>query len=298
MLRRNILLVIGLVALLSGAGLSAYWLTRAPALDRGAAERPQTVSVLAAARALPAGTLLRPGDMRWLGLPPDEVGKDSIIGAPGGETPFVGALARRAFRKDEPFAASDLLKPADRNFLAAVLAPGLRAVTLAVEAPQTASGLVLPGDHVDVILTQNLGDQVDSGHRAVAETVLSDVRVVAVAEALSSAAKPTASESRFAQTVQTPKTITLEVSEADAQKLLLAVQLGKIDLSVRALAVSATPPPEIALQPTWPDDVSAALRAMSARAAKPAPPPPAPAVASTPIHYTLEIMHGAKIETR
>ncbi len=301
MLRRNILLVIGLLALLSGAALSAFWVAGETAADRSAAPRPQGVSVLAALHPVATGTLLRPEDMSWIEVASPEAGKNLIVRSAGAEAEYVGALARRDFRAGEPFSADDLLKSADRSFLAAVLGPGKRAVTLAVEAQQTASGLILPGDRVNVILTQNLGAATDAGRRSVAETVLSDIRVVAVEQTLSASAKPLIPERGLVQELRAPRTITLEMSEQDAQRLLVATQLGKVNLAVRALAISAVPTPDGATPPTWADDVSPAIRAMSVRSAKPpaAPvPAAAPAAPAARNHYTIEVMHGAKIETR
>ena len=51
---------------------------------------------------------------------------------------------------------ADVLRPRDRGFLAAVLAPGTRAVSIAVDPVSGVGGLIWPGDRVDVILTQEI----------------------------------------------------------------------------------------------------------------------------------------------
>ena len=48
------------------------------------------------------------------------------------------------------------MRPGDHGFLAAVLAAGMRAVTVGVDATTGAAGLIWPGDRVDLILTQTI----------------------------------------------------------------------------------------------------------------------------------------------
>jgi pilus assembly protein CpaB len=167
----------------------------------------------------------------------------------------------------------------------------------------SAAGLVLPGDKVDVILTQNFDDAaVDRAHRSVGETVLRDVRVIAVDNWLSGTPKLSLVEQRLGPSEgRGTKTVTLDVDEHDAEKLFVAMQIGKVELTVRALAVMQTPvaaPPMPA--PTWAADVSPALNSLVRR---PPPPPPA-AVPSTPAPQAeaprsrIEVMHGEKIEIR
>ena len=72
--------------------------------------------------------------------------------------------------------AGDVMRPGDHGFLAAVLLPGMRAVTVGVDAITGTAGLIWPGDRVDLILTQRSWNAAcRSGHRVAAETVLTDV---------------------------------------------------------------------------------------------------------------------------
>ena len=113
-----------------------------------------TKTVLVATHAMPPGTLLRPGDMAWEEKPAGTVVGANIVQGTASETDFIGAATRRAFAAREPLSAAELAKPGDREFLLAALGKGYRAVSINVDAVQSASGLALPGDHVDVILTQ------------------------------------------------------------------------------------------------------------------------------------------------
>jgi pilus assembly protein CpaB len=180
------------------------------------------------------------------------------------ESEFLGASTRRDFATGEPLIASDLLKHSDRRFLAAVLKPGARAISISVDAAQSASGLILPGNRVDVILTQNLGEVTGEGKRkVVAETILQDIRVIAVDQAINQQGKAPAAGPQFFGEARMPKTVTLELTKRQAEMVFVALQLGFLQLAVRPLedASSAGKEREAAhyVRPTYGTDVSPAL---------------------------------------
>jgi pilus assembly protein CpaB len=185
------------------------------------------------------------------------------------EAEYYGAIARRDFDANEPLIAGDLVKAGDRQFLAAVLRPGTRAVSMAVDASQSASGLALPGDYVDVILTQSFNEAVaDPGRRSVGETVLRNVRVIAVDQSLITASKSGATDRGvFVTESRIPKTVTLELDERQAELMLVASQLGRLNLSVRSLERPG--PGDIGKLGTsvrtWASDVSPALGQLARR---------------------------------
>lgn len=298
-LRRNIVLGFGAIALLVGAFLASLWL-RQVAVTRS--EGARTEFVMAAAGNITPGTLLHLDDMTWIAIDPAAEKRNFIVKGTASAEDYEGALARQPFQAGAPFTSDGLLRSTDRNFLSAVLSPGARALTLPVEAQQSSSGLVRPGDHVDVILTQNLGDAApDPGHRVVAETLLHDILVVAVERALtpSSSSPQKAAGFSAAATMEAaiPKTITLQVTEEQAQKLLVAAQLGKVDLVERALVMGVTP--SLTVRNTWAYDVSPALGALRGKpASQPSQPTPPTAPPSLSAHGTIEVMHGSKVEVR
>jgi pilus assembly protein CpaB len=128
--------------------------------------------------------------------------------------------------------AGDVLHPRDRGFLAAVLAPGARAISLGVDAVTGNGGLIWPGDKVDVILTQEL-DQKDASpaRRFVGETVLSDVRVVAVDQSITQGAVASGDNA----TGRVARTVTLEVTPQQAERAAVAERLGQVTLAIRAM---------------------------------------------------------------
>jgi len=270
MLVRNILLAIGALCLLGGVVLSVVWFTQM-GREGGStiAEKPVVVrpAVLVAAHEVAAGTLLRQEDMTWKEVSAGEIQPGNLVRGQTSDAEFIGAITRRSFSSGELLIAGDLVKPSERQFLAAVLKPGTRAVSLAVEAPLSTGGLILPGDRVDVILTQSFEEPAaDPTRKSVAETVLRDVQVVAVDQSLTAAAPKitVAATSAFAPTTdaRVPRTVTFEVTEQQAERLFVAVQLGRLQLSVRPLQISSTPENKTTSQrgPTWASDVSPALR--------------------------------------
>ena len=106
-----------------------------------------------------------------------------------------------------------------------------------MDASQSVSGLILPDDRVDVLLIQSFGNSVaDIARKQVGETVLTDVRVIAVDQSLNPIAKTALADRRvIAAESQLPKLVTLEVSPRQAEVLLVASQLGRLGISVRAL---------------------------------------------------------------
>jgi pilus assembly protein CpaB len=126
------------------------------------------------------------------------------------------------------------MKPGDHGFLAAVMEPGARAVTIPVDATTGLAGLVWPGDRVDLILTQSNGDAtVPLGRRIGAETVLSNVRVIAIDQQLMQGASSSAPDGQA-------RTVTMEVNADQAQRVAVAMRLGQLSLSVRSASTDTS----------------------------------------------------------
>jgi pilus assembly protein CpaB len=119
---------------------------------------------------------------------------------------------------NEPVLASKITGPGQRATLSAVIGPGMRAITIRVNDVEGVAGFVLPGDHVDVLLTQ----QPDK-HSGNTDVVLQNAKVLAVDQlADDSSEKPSV-----------VKAVTLEVETVSAQKLSLAASLGTLSLVLR-----------------------------------------------------------------
>ena len=249
---------------------------------------------------MPPGTLLRSDDTSWADLPLNEIPPGGIARAPEAEGEVLGNATRRAFRPGEVIVADQLIRPTEAVFLPAVLGRGMRAISLAVDAAESGSGLIAPADHVDVILTQTFsGAGGGAGFRSAGETVLHDLRVIAV-DQTTNLAKAKSVDLRLAIPAETrvPKTVTLEVTAHQAEILTVAHQLGKLQLTLRSLNDTAIPVGSGSSEPTWGTEVSRALRLLSGGQLSTDPDQanqPGPAV-SAPV--AVDIIRGSKAEQR
>jgi pilus assembly protein CpaB len=227
------LVFVGLMLITALAlGMIAYQVARPPSPATLANQAPgpvPTLSYLVAAHPLPPGTLERDTDLTVKTVPREQLPTGAIIDTPAGRASLTGALIQHYVEPGMPLVLADVLRPRDRGFLAAVLSPGSRAVSIAVDPVSGVGGLIWPGDRVDVILTQEIPGTSAAKH-VVGETVLTDVRIVAVDQDIVQGGSPTAGISgRLASTV------TVQASEDQAERLTVAGRLGRLSLAIRAI---------------------------------------------------------------
>ena len=201
------------------------------------------VEILVATMDLGIGRELKPGDLRWQPWPKSSVFPGAVL-REGEKTPeesLTGRLARD-IAKDEPILKSALLTQTSGNLVAARLEPGMRAVTIEVDASGMIGGFVGPGDRVDVILTYETSVRSDDEDARVvemlertlderaAEIILQNIQVLAVDQ---SAERPDDKK------IKLGKTVTLAVTIQDAEKLSLATQMGELMLALRGVGDTA-----------------------------------------------------------
>lgn len=197
-------------------------------------QMPSTM-VLVAKGPLAAGQFLRPENLRWQAWPNDGISTNYMVQGQHSLEEFIGAVVRSSLSDGDPITAMRVVKPGDRGFLAVVLDPGHRAVTVNLTPSSGVAGFILPGDHVDLIATMTIPN-VDNGKKGgssrqnmASETVLRDVRVLALDQRLDDQNKE----------VQGPaKTATLEVTPKEAEIIGVVSELGKLSLSLRSLATN------------------------------------------------------------
>jgi len=214
-----------------------------------------TLRVVVLARDVRAGTLLKAEDLTEKELGPAEAARQPLAVPNSAETRrnLLGAMVRRPLVAGDILRPADVLRPGEHGFLAAVLRAGMRAVTVGVDSISGTAGLIWPGDRVDLILTESIEDAgLSAGRRVAAETVLQDVRVIAIDQQLAQGGDPSADNGK------TARTVTLEVTDEQAERVQVAARIGHLSLTVRSaeephLAVD-TPP-----RPVWAADVSNAL---------------------------------------
>lgn len=221
--------------------------------------------ILVAVEDMPAGSFIKPVSVRWQDWPREAILEVHVKQGEQEIEDLVGAVVRSGIVAGEPLVGAKLVLPGERGFLAAVLSPGMRAASIAVNAVSGNAGLIFPGDRVDVILTQTLDlDDVPVGRQMVGETVLVDARVIAVDQRIQDIL-PVGE----GQTAPVAKTVTLEVTPLGAQSLAVAIELGRVSLSLRSLGdpvvefvdgVAQKPVGTVAVgTPTYASDISAAL---------------------------------------
>ena len=229
---------------------------------------PLLVSVLVASRPVAPGQLVRDEDFVPKALPQRDVAAAALPDTSEVRAEIRGALVRRFLDAGSMLTRADLLRPRAHGFLAAVLDPGTRAVSIAVDAVTGVSGLIWPGDRVDVILTQEMDAQgVPAARRVVGETVMSDVRVIAVDQQIAEGGVAAPGNEGVGKVA---RTVTLQVASDQAERVAVAGRMGRLALAVRSAEVPA-PGSSAALaaipRPTvFGADVSPALSANTRRA--------------------------------
>lgn len=236
-----------------GIGLILFTLIHPVAL-LPAVHEPTTasfkVTYLVTAHSLPAGTLVREEDFAAKPMAPSNEPSSALTDSPDTRAGLRGALVRRFIDAGTPIVADDFLRPRDRGFIASVLEPGTVAATIGVDAISGVGGLIWPGDHVNVLLTQSI-EHAPPASKALSETVLSNVRVIAIDQEMVQGA----SGDNSATAGKLARTVTVQVTPEQAQKLTVAQQIGKLSLSIR----SATDQTVLETKPTYGSDVSEAL---------------------------------------
>ncbi len=271
----RLLMILVLLGAAVGCGLVAFTaLQPEPPVvaQAAAADTPPPVllvGIMVANTDLPAGMLIKDADMAARQVPQADVPEGAMVASDAVRAELRGSLLRHYLDRGKLITRDDILRLHDRGFLAAVLSPGSRAISVAVDVVSGASGLIWPGDRVDMLLVQDVSAIADGGkpgvNRVSGETIMSGVRVIAVDQQLSLAAPGSTvsggSEGKVARTV------VLEVTPAQAERVAVAQRLGKIALTVCPIEPSELI--ESKRLPIYGDDVSVALSPPREQAAGP-----------------------------
>lgn len=246
-------LIVGIVVLaLAVAGVSTYLIKTFGSKEKVAelkkeAEKPK-IRVLIATKKMTTGDVLRPDAMAWQPWVEEALNARFIsVTKEEDEAKKVkelaGQIVRAPIEVGEPILASKLFKRDKAGLLAGVLDSGMRAVSFSVSPDTASAGFILPGDHVDVLLTHSKAREAlqreaqkttKKGEKPpllvlqqTTETILKDVRVIAVNQATTPPAEGAAA-------VPT-QTITLELTPKQAEMLITARAMGRLSLVLRSL---------------------------------------------------------------
>lgn len=181
------------------------------------AVRPVTTPVLVAARTLPAHTLLTAAMVRMAAFAP----ATAPVGALTTPAAALGKITLAPVYAGQPLVAADLSGTGAPASLSYAVAPGQRAITLAVGATNGVGEMIVPGDHVDILVTFS------GGGVTTVDTLAQDVLVLAVGQRVDGqgGAVPTSYSD-----------VTLQVSPGTAQQVVFATSRGQITLTLRSVS--------------------------------------------------------------
>ena len=207
------------------AGAGAQQANAAPVVPVGP-------KVLVAKKALPVGTIID-ADSFTLQPWPKELMQSAyyVEGQPDGDPKkLLGTVVRYAITAGQPITRGALVGPQDRGFLAAALGPGMRAITVPVNVNAGVAGFVFPGDHIDLVVTQQVEGGGDGPPLKVSETIIRNLRVLATDQRI------TDKDADGKTLVKVFANVTLEVTPRIAEKIAVAQSLGSLSLSLRSIA--------------------------------------------------------------
>jgi pilus assembly protein CpaB len=201
----------------------------------------ETEDVLIANTELPLGKIITPDDIAWVAWPKKLVSDQALrrSALPKLREEMIGSLVRAPLLKGEPIRTEKVVKATGSGILAAMLPTGYRAMAINIDSQgaTTAGGFILPNDRVDVLRTLTRADPTRSEGRIESETLLANVRVLAIGQNI---------QERNGERVVTGSNATLEVDPAQAELLAQAQRSGQISLTLRSMADAGTRPSTVA----------------------------------------------------
>src|SRR6478735_1733104 len=193
---------------------------------------PLGPKVLVAKKALSVGTIIDADSFAFQPWPKELMQSAYYVeGQPDGDPKrLLGTVVRYTITAGQPVTRGSLVGPQDRGFLAAALGPGMRAITVPVNVTAGVAGFVFPGDHVDMVLTQQVQGGGDGPPLKVSETIIRNLRVLATDQRI------TSKDDEGKTQVKTFSNVTLEVTPRIAEKVAVAQSMGVLSLSLRSIA--------------------------------------------------------------
>lgn len=230
---------VALVAGLLAAVLFSSFLTPPPAPVPVVEKSVDTIPVLVTGADIAVGQLVTEGQLRWVDFPKSAAGRGYITNEGGaGEKrrrELSGSIARSALLAGEPITPQKLIKAGQGGVLAAILPQGMRAISTRIKAETAAGSLILPNDHVDVILVRRLRSK-GGNEETVSDTLFRNVRVIAIGQQIETKEGKKAADGNAS-------TATLELTPRQSELMALANSLGgDITLALRSVADLSTDP--------------------------------------------------------
>ena len=222
-MRKNTIVMVGIAVVfgLLAVFVAQGWLNYQAELSRKVAapkaKAVATRTIVIAAGPLRFGTHVAADNLREVTWP-DEALPAGTFGSIAEVMSGGKRIVLASIEKNEPILRSKITGPGQKATLSAVIQDGMRAVTVRVNDVEGVGGFVLPGDHVDVLLTRQ-----QERTNGMNDVVIQNARVLAVDQLADDAAdRPTV-----------VKAVTVEVDTVGAQKIALAASLGNLSLMLR-----------------------------------------------------------------
>ncbi len=198
-----------------------------------------TRSVLVARQSVARGGIVTASDIAWQPWPTDRIRPSYIVLGTRNAAEFYGFVARVPLASGEPLSEDKIVSVREHGSLTAMLRPGMRAVSVGIGPETAASGLILPGDDIDVLFAMPIpaydpNGSVSSTERAAVQTVLRNIHVLAVDQMLD--APP--------GRAIVGATATVEVTPKEAEIMTLANEMafrgGMLVLTLKSLVRDGT----------------------------------------------------------
>lgn len=225
-----------ILAIAAGAAIAAALLVRNLSAGSGNDEpvivekevEVASAKVLVTNRDLVVGELLTPEDLQWADWPSGYMNLEFFTEElqPTAMEDVSGSVVRTPFYENEPILPQKIVQKGETGYMAALLKPGMRAMSVQISAESASGGFILPNDKVDVILTFQQVDTVTDEEVQAILTILENVRVLAIDQAF-----------RTTDTGQSVvgRVATLELSPDDSELITLAGRKGNLTLALRSL---------------------------------------------------------------
>lgn len=297
---RNSTIIVAVVAGVAAAVLTGIWLNSQKQQQQVVTQAPTTQAppvntpVVVAAADIPEQTPITSAMVQPAQVTPDKL----LPGAVVNTADIVGKLTIAPIKKGQQILSTQVAPNIQQyGSMSAMIKPGQRAMTIALDPTSSVAGYIKPGDHVDVLGTFS------SGSKTITRTVLEDVMLLATgAQVLQQTPDPAANNNNNNGVLgnnnndtnqptpqpAAPKEVpnaTVVVTPVDAEKLIMAANKGRLMLTLRSNTDNN--------QTTVPTVDSTAVTTLHepgagvASAAPPPPPPPGfgrlPSLSTTPV---------------
>ncbi|WP_298916098.1 Flp pilus assembly protein CpaB [uncultured Algimonas sp.] len=241
--RKRLILIVALVGLMAVVFMILRGMSPTGAETTGMRVVEKEIDytkVLAVAEPMNRGDRVEEGDLTWIDWPTDALTPALIVETSEDGAPvmagLIGAVVREPLVPGDPLVMSRFVRAGDAGIMAALLEPGMRAVTVRISVDTASGGFIQPGDRVDIILQETVQPNLagaGSQPQPVASTIFENVKVLAIDQA-------------YAATDETGaaipgSTATLELSPRDAERITVAQVRGDLSLVLRGFAGATAP---------------------------------------------------------